>query len=348
MPDGAPRPLRAAMIGLGMVAPTHAKAIAATAGRVVLDAVCSRSRERARAFADGLDGDVPRVLPDASAVAADPMIDLAIVCTPPDARAEIVAPLADAGKPILMEKPIERTLEAAEAIVRRCERAGVPLGLVLQHRMRPGALAMREVLASGEIGEIATVEIAVPWWRQQSYYDEPGRGTFARDGGGVLISQAIHTIDLALYLAGPAARVQAMLRTSRLHEMEAEDFAVIGLDLASGAVGSIVATTASYPGAVESITINGTRGTARLVANELTVRTHDGAERTIGEASGTGGGADPMAFTHEWHQAVIEDFARVVREGGEPVASGRSALAVHRLIDAAVRSSREGRAVEVE
>lgn len=341
---------RVAMIGVGMVAGTHRRAIAAS-DRVVLEALCSRDPERARAFAaEGVEGETrsPRLLADAEAVAADPDVDFAIVCTPPNARREIVDALVAAGKPVLMEKPVERTLAAATAIVERCEKAGVPLGIVLQHRLRPAARALAEALAAGELGELAVVEIEVPWWRAQAYYDEPGRGTLARDGGGVLISQAIHAIDLALHLAGPAARVQAMMRTTRLHRMESEDFAVIGLDFASGAVGSIVATTAAYPGGTEGIALHGRRGSARLRGGRLVIAPQGGEERVVGEAGGTGGGADPMAFTHAWHQSVIEDFAAALDERRAPAVPGRDALAVHRLIDAATRSSAEGRAVDVD
>ena len=343
----------AALIGTGMVAATHVRAIAATGGAVRLGAVCSRDPSRAAAFVAGScpDGDV-RVLPDARAVADDPDVDFAILCTPPDARADIVETLASAGVPILMEKPIERSLVAATALVERCEAAGVPLGIVLQHRMRPAALELGATLAAGELGDVHAVEITVPWWRPQAYYDEPGRGTLARDGGGVLITQAIHALDLALHLVGPVAglvaRVQAMLRTTGLHRMETEDFAVIGLDFARGAVGSVVAGTASFPGGPEGIALHGTRGSARLDANRLEVVRRDGSVRTSGEAGGSGGGADPMAFTHDWHRAVIEDFATCLDGGREPVASGRDALAVHRLIDAAARSSAQGRAVDLD
>ena len=346
--DVTPEAKRAALIGTGMVAATHVRAIEATGGRVRLEALCSRDARRAATFAERVGlGDGVRVHDDVAAVAADPDIDFAIVVTPPNARGEIVETLATAGKPILMEKPIERTLAAATALVERCERAGVPLGIVLQHRVRPAALELAGILARGELGELAAVEIVVPWWREQAYYDEPGRGTLARDGGGVLISQAIHTIDLALHLAGPAARVQAMTRTTALHRMEAEDFAVIGVDFANGAVGSIVASTASFPGGSEGIALHGTLGSARLDAARLEVRLRDGTVRTVGGAGGSGGGADPMAFTHDWHRAVIEDFARCLDGARAPVAPGRDALGVHRLIDAATRSSAEGRAVDL-
>jgi len=328
-----------------MVAATHVRAIAASAGAVRLGALCSRDPDRARAFAaKHCPAAEVRTLAD---IAADPAIDFVILCTPPNARAEFVDPLVAAGKPILMEKPIERSLAAATALVERCEAAGVPLGIVLQHRARPAARALARAIEDGELGAIAAVDIHVPWWREQAYYDEPGRGTFARDGGGVLISQAIHTIDLALHLVGPASCAQAMLRTTSLHAMEGEDFAVIGIDFASGAVGSILASTASFPGAPESITLHGAHGVARLDANRLEIRTRDGAVRAEGEAGGSGGGADPMAFTHDWHRAVIEDFAACLDHGRPPLASGRDALGVHRLIDAAVRSSADGRALDI-
>ncbi|MDE3121939.1 MAG: Gfo/Idh/MocA family oxidoreductase [Paracoccaceae bacterium] len=342
--------MRAALIGLGMVADTHVAAIAATNGRITLEGVCSRHPDGAAKFAQRVSGTVrgaPKVYASVAEVAADPAVDVAILVTPPNARVEAVETLARAGKPILMEKPIERTLAAATHIVETCEAANVPLGIFLQHRMRASARRLSALLAEGALGEIGLVEIAVPWWRTQGYYDEPGRGTYARDGGGVLISQAIHTLDLALTFTGPALRVQAMARTTRLHRMEAEDVVTAGIDYASGAVGSLFATTASHPGTAESITLHGTKGSARVVSGRLDLTWRDGTTDTFGEAGGTGGGADPMAFTHAWHQAVLEDFADALEAGRPPAVTGRSALAVHHLIEALVTSSREGRAIDL-
>ena len=340
--------MRAALIGLGMVAKTHVAAIAATKGRITLEGVCARHTERAEAFAQEVSQSgqgTPKAYKTVAEIAADPDIDFAILLTPPNARIEAVEALAAAGKPILMEKPVERTLKAATRIVEICEAADVPLGIVLQHRMRASARRLSEMLAEGALGEVGLVEITVPWWREQSYYDEPGRGTYARDGGGVLISQAIHTLDLALSLTGPATRVQAMARTSRLHRMEAEDIVSGGIDYASGAVGSLFATTASYPGSAESILLHGTKGSARIVSGQLDLSWRDGTTESFGEGSGTGGGADPMAFTHEWHQAILEDFADALEHNRAPIVTGRAALAVHHLIEALVTSSREGRAI---
>jgi len=246
---------------------------------------------------------------------------------------------------VLIEKPLERTVAAAAEIVTLFERAGLSLGVVLQYRHRPTSVLLKQFVEQQPFGALASVHAVVPWWRPQAYYDEPGRGSYARDGGGVLICQAIHTLDLLLHLAGPVRQVQAMARRTRLHDMESEDFVVAGLDFVDGAVGSVVATTADYPGFPEYLTFNFERAAARLEAGVLTVSSHDGRVERHGQSGGTGGGADPMAFTHEWHRAAIADFLAAVREHRPPAVSGREALAVQGLIEAMLRASTEGRPV---
>ena len=342
--------MKVALIGLGMVSRTHVKAISEAAEGVTLKGVLSRSPSRAGDFARSAATDLgytPEVYESVQQLAEDPDIDFAIVCTPPNARSEIVSTLARAKKHILLEKPIERSLAAAKEIVEDCAAQGVLLGVVFQHRMRASARRLSEILAEGTLGPIAAVEIAVPWWRPQAYYDEPGRGSYARDGGGVLISQAIHTLDLALSLTGPVRKVQAMASTTDLHRMESEDFVSAGLVFESGAVGSLVASTASFPGRAESILLHCEKASASLVSGKLELAWQDGRRESFGEAGGTGSGADPMAFTHAWHQAIIEDFADAIAKDRDPVCTGREALLVHGVIDALVRSSAEGRAVHV-
>lgn len=333
--------MKAVLIGLGMVADMHAAAIAASGGAVRLHGVLARRHQAAEVFAARHGGTAYGSLDD---LLADPQIDFAILATPPDARAEYIAALAARGIPILVEKPLERDHARALELVETCEAAGVPLGVLLQHRMRPAAQVLRDRLA--EIGTIGTVEVRVPWWRDQAYYDAPGRGTYARDGGGVMITQAIHTIDLMLQLAGPVAAVQGITASSALHQLEAEDFAGAALVFCSGAVGTLMASVTHYPGGAEEIVLNGTRGSARLSAAELTLHPCDGTPEVIGEAATTGGGADPMAFSHAWHQAVIEDFAASVREGRAPAITGRSALPAQALIDAIARSAATGQRQE--
>ncbi|WP_204115295.1 Gfo/Idh/MocA family protein [Shimia biformata] len=329
----------AVLIGLGMVADMHAAAIADTDGAVRLAGVMARRVETAKAFADRHGG--PAVLTSVDAViAAQP--DFVILATPPDARRDYVTRLAGAGIPILTEKPLARTYAEAVELVEICDARGVGFGALLQHRMRPAAQDLMARIASGQIGDIASVELRIPWWRDQSYYDVPGRGTYARDGGGVLITQAIHTLDLMLQLCGPVETVQAMTATTALHQLEAEDFAAAALRFRSGAVGSMVASVTHYPGGAEEILLNGTKGSAVLAANRLVLHRHGAEPEEIGQAAGSGGGADPMAFSHDWHRDVIADFAEAVRQDRAPAITARSALGVHALIDAITRSAASG------
>jgi len=329
-----------------MVTATHLAAMAELQDRVHLRGVLGRNPERVDAFLEKAAGYgmTPHRYSDIAELADDRALDFAIVATSPNARLDLVRPLSEAGIHILMEKPVERTSEAASEIVDICETKGVLLGIVFQQRMREAAQRLRSLIAEGRLGAIGLVEIAVPWWRDQAYYDEPGRGTYARDGGGVLISQAIHTLDMALSLAGPVRRVQAMASKTAFHTMEAEDYVTAGLEFESGAVGSLVASTASFPGGAETITLHGTLGSARLESDMLTLTLRSGEVEKFGEDAGSGGGADPMAFTHGWHQSIIADFASAITEGRQPLVPGREALNVHALIDALVLSSKTGQA----
>ncbi len=333
------------VIGLGMASKPHAKSLVDLADRIDVRGVFARSADRRAAFA--AEYGLPAV-DSVEALLADPALDAVLILTPPNARADLVDRFSAAGKHILMEKPVERTTAAATAIVDQCEARGVKLGIVFQFRFRAAAERLAELVREGAMGKLAAARLDVPWWRPQGYYDEPGRGTYARDGGGVLISQAIHAMDLMLSLTGPVAEVQAVTATTALHEMESEDFVAGGLRFASGAVGSVVATTAGYPGRVESLSLDFENASARLNGGELSVTWRDGREEHKGDDdTATGGGADPMAFPHDWHMALIADFADAVQSGGAPRITGREALNVHRLIDALVASSKDGRAAEV-
>ncbi len=327
-----------AVIGLGMAAKPHLEALAQPDSPVRVTGVYNRSPSRAEDAARRFGHPI---FESVEAIAQDAGTDGVILLTPPDNRVALVELLAKAGKHILMEKPVERTLDAARDIVRICEKHGVRLGIVFQHRFRSGSRRLADLVRAGELGPISLVRVEVPWWRDQAYYDTPGRGTYARDGGGVLISQAIHVLDLMLSLTGPVEWVQSMVTTTAAHRMESEDFAVSGVRFVSGAAGAIVATTATYPGFAESIVIDGSAGTASLRAGELRVRWRDGREETLGEVSATGGGADPMAFPCDWHRDLIADFAGAIAENRAPAITGREALHVHALIEAIVTSSRQ-------
>ncbi|SHH17977.1 Gfo/Idh/MocA family protein [Cognatishimia maritima] len=332
-------PMRLAVIGLGMASKPHLAALKQLSQDVVVAGVYTRNPQRR---ADVAQETGWPAFSDIQSICDAKDIDGAIVITPPNARKDIVAPLAAAGKHILMEKPVERTLAGAAEIVQICETAGVTLGVVFQHRYRLGAKTLTDLVRSGKLGQIYLARVTVPWWRDQSYYDHAGRGSYEFDGGGVLITQAIHVLDLMLSLTGPVKTVSALAGTTPLHKMEAEDFAAAGLRFASGALGSIVATTASFPGGAESLELDTEHASVRLTAGELVVHWRDGQIEKTGEVTGTGGGSDPMDFPCEWHRDLIADFAASWRNGEAPLITGRTSLEVHRLIDAIERSAKSG------
>lgn len=339
------RKTRIALVGLGMAVTPHAKGLLDLADEVEVAAAFSPSAARRAAFAERF----PFPLVDSiEAILGDPAIDAVAVFTPANTHRDIGLACAAAGKHVLMEKPVDVTTERAAELVAGCRAAGVRLGIVLQHRFRPAGLRLAALLAGGGLGEIVGCSTTIRLWRPQSYYDEPGRGTLARDGGGVLMSQGIHTLDLMLSLAGPVAEVAGYVTTTPVHRMETEDMVVAAARFASGAIGVIEATTAAFPGFPEEIALTCTKGTALLRGTGLLVQWQDGRRETIEpEASAGGTGADPMAFPHDWHRAVMADFVAAIREGRDPKVTGEEALGVHRLIDALIATGWTGAPVRV-
>lgn len=344
-------PQKIAMIGTGMVAAAHLQSITDLSYKIQLTGVMARRLDSAESFAakagQACDNNVV-AYSALSDITNDSQISWVLVITPPNARMDIVSELAASGKSILLEKPVERDLERAEQVVSLCEQANVSLGIVFQHRMREASIKLASLVSGNTLGELVVAEVRVPWWREQSYYDEPGRGTYERDGGGVLISQAIHTLDLMLSLTGPVTEVAAMAHTTSLHDMESEDYVSASMKFSCGAVGSLMASTAHYPGDAESITLHFSKCVAHLQSGVLTLNWRDGREEQFGDVCTTGGGADPMAFTHTWHRSIIEDFSNAMDAGTKPCVSGREALRVHALIDALVASSEKRQTVSVK
>lgn len=338
-------PLRLAVIGLGMASRPHLPALRQLDGRIEVSGLYCRNATRRAEIAAQWGVPAHESLEE---ILDDPSVPAVILLTPPNARLDLTRKLASAGKHILMEKPLERRLEAAEQVVGICEDAGVQLGVVLQHRFRAGAQKLTSMLEDGSLGKLHLARLNLPWWRDQSYYDEPGRGTFEQDGGGVLLTQAIHLLDLMLSLTGPASEVQAMTATTGLHRMEGEDFASAGLRFANGAVGSVVATTASFPGRAEILELDTELAAVRLEAGRLEINWRTGESESFGETSESGGGSDPMDFPCDRHRALIEDFAQCLEENRPPRITGRDALTVHALIDAIERSALTGQRVEVK
>lgn len=337
---------RIAVIGLGMAVLPHAKSLVDLNDLAEVVAAYSPSQQRRQSFGERFPFPLCATLEE---VLDDPTISAVAVLTPPNTHRDLVRRAAAARKHILLEKPLEISTARAEELVAAADRAGVTLGVVLQHRFRPAGVRLAGFLRQGRLGRIVNCSTTIRLWRPQSYYDEPGRGTLARDGGGVLLTQGIHTLDLMLSLAGPVSEVMGYATTSPVHRMEAEDIVTAAVRFASGALGVIDATTTAYPGFAERIEIAGEEGSAVLAGSSLLVQLHDGTREELqpdGSAGGTG--ADPMAFPYDWHLGVWRDFLDAIDAKRPPRTSGAEALRVHRLIDALLEAGRTGAAVKVK
>jgi predicted dehydrogenase len=319
-----------AVIGLGNALQPHARSLVdlAERARVVWAAASSTARLKDVADRYGFP-----TTTDVTRAITDPAVDAVLVLTPANAHLEIAQAAFAAGKHVLCEKPLEVTLERGERLIAAGRRAGRRLAICLQMRFRPGSRRLHALLHSGELGEVQAATMMAPWWRPQAYYDEPGRGVKARDGGGVLITQAIHALDLFRWLVGIQHVAAAQVRTTAVHRMETEDYAAALVRLGNGAPGTIIATTAAYPGSPEWIHIIGSKGSARIEGGSLRVAFIDGREEVLADNSGSGGGASVMAFSHNAHRAVLGDFLDAIEQQREPAIPGEEALATQRVID---------------
>ncbi len=319
------------IIGLGAGAEPHLKSLADLADELPVRLAATPSAARAEARRAALPFPVTT---DVDAVIAHPDVEAVIVITPPNTHRDITLACLAVGKHVLVEKPIEITSARGQEMVDRADAGGLRLGVMLQHRMRPGALRLRRAMAAGELGDIVSASAIVNWWRPQAYYDEPGRGTRARDGGGVLLTQAIHALDLFRSLVGVTGVDAAQVGTTAIHHMETEDHVQALIRLGNGAPGAIIASTAAYPGSAERIEIFGTKGSASLVGGALTISRLDGTAEHVEAEGRTGSGASIMDFPHDAHRAVIADFGDAVRDGRDPAIPGREAVASQRFIEA--------------
>ncbi len=321
------------IIGLGNALAPHAKALQDLADRARVIHAVARNAGQRRSAAEVYGFSTSD---DTAAAIADPRVDAVMILTPTNAHLEIAEAAFAAGKHVLCEKPLDSTIARAERLVASGRRADRRLAVMLQLRLRAASRRLKALLEADALGEIQAATMTVPWWRPQAYYDEPGRGVKARDGGGVLMIQAIHTLDLFRWCVGISAVEAAIVRTTSLHRMETEDYATALVRLGNGAPGSIVATVAAFPGGPEQIMVIGSKGTARMDGSNLRVSLLDGTEDIVQDGGGSGGGSGFMAFSHEPHKAVISDFLDAIEQGRDPAISGEEALATQRVIDAII------------
>ncbi|HXL93279.1 MAG TPA: Gfo/Idh/MocA family oxidoreductase [Streptosporangiaceae bacterium] len=338
------------IVGTGVIAATHARAIASLPD-VRLVAVTDVRPDSAEAFA-AAHGCAAE--PDLAALLAREDVGVVCVCVPSGLHAEVGAEAAAAGKHLVVEKPIEVTLAAADKLIAAARAAGVTLTVISQHRFDAGLIELRRMLDGGALGELVLGEASTKWYRTQDYYDSAAwRGTNAFDGGA-LLNQGVHYVDLLRWCMGPVTEVTAVCTTSA-HKMEAEDVALAMLRFASGAVGTIVASTAVFPGFAQRLEITGTNGTVVVADGEI-VRTGllEGSAAAAGmavaaEASAAAdpaaAAADPAITGVASHAAQIADLLAAIEEGRQPLVSAEDGRDTLEIVRAVYESAREGRTV---
>jgi UDP-N-acetyl-2-amino-2-deoxyglucuronate dehydrogenase len=329
--------IKIAVLGAGLAAAPHFKSLHELKDIVEVDWIVLRTTKRF----DECRREFPhaKITTRIEDVVNDGSVDFALVLTPPNTHLEIAQILADANIHVLLEKPLEVNYLRSEKIVQIFQQKNMGLGLILQHRFRPATIELKKIINSKKIGDVLSGHVSVRWWRDNHYYSEPGRGTYDRDGGGVLITQAIHTIDLLIHVLGSPKSVYAQNKTTSVHKIEAEDLSCAIIEFENNVLVSLNATTAAPPGHPESIEISGTQGSITLKGGELTIKNIDGGEEKIGINQPYGAGKNPMDFNHGSHKLLIEDFINSIMNKTKPVACGNSTLATHQLIFAMTESA---------
>ena len=348
------------VVGGGAIGPTHCRAINGADGARLL-AVCDS--DPARAARLGQKFDVPSYT-DLDAFLAHDRLEAVSLCVPSGLHASLGVKVAQAGKHLLVEKPIEVSLTAADELIEACEKAGVKLGVISQHRFAPDVQRLRQAIRAGELGPMVLGQAVIKWYRSQAYYDSgEWRGTYALDGGGALMNQGIHYIDLLLWLMGsPVAAVKGASVT-RTHQIEVEDLAVATLEFADGSLGTITGSTSIYPGLPERLELHGQDGTAILEADRLIAyytRRELGdvgnyglnpaqlAQRVAELPQNEGERPDgPGSIGTDAHTAQIADFVAALRQDRPPAVTGHDARRPLELILAIYQSAREGREVRL-
>jgi UDP-N-acetyl-2-amino-2-deoxyglucuronate dehydrogenase len=313
--------VRVGILGAGGISETHARAAMAIDGVAVV-AVHGKNREKAAALAKATGAAVYDSL---EAFLAHPM-DIVAIGSPSGVHADQAIAAIRRGLHVLVEKPLDVTTARIDAVIDEADRAGVKVGVFFQDRLTPDLVAMKTAIDEGRLGAPVLASGRVKWYRPPEYYrDSAWRGTRGLDGGGVLMNQAIHTLDTMLWMCGPVARVSGRIGT-RLHEIDVEDTAAALLEFANGGLGVFEASTAAFPGFPRRIDVTGTKGSL--------VHEQEARPAQVADASG--------------HQRVIEDFLAAIRTNGTPACDAREGRRSVALIEAIYRSAASGRSETLE
>jgi predicted dehydrogenase len=332
------------IIGAGMISSFHARSVAELDGAELV-AVSGRSRERAEKLAK--DFNVPFYLDYREMLKRDD-IDIVNICTPSGMHMEPTLAAAESGKHVIVEKPVEITLERADRMIEACNRAGVKLAVIFQNRFNKGATLLREAVNDGIMGRLVLGDAYVKWYRNQEYYDSVDwRGTLEGDGGAALINQSIHTIDLLQWIMGPVESIFGRIGTFT-HDIEGEDTGLAILTFKNGAMGVIEGSTSTYPGFPERLEIHGEKGTIILEGGSVKTWEIEGIEdkpADLVEGPKAVGASSPMAISIDAHKAQIADMIDAVKNDRAPLVDGEEAKKSLQIVRSIYQSSKTGKIV---
>ena len=356
--------LRFGLIGCGGVGPTHAGALLRIE-EAELVATADVIKERAQDLAGKLS--LTKAYDSDEALLADPDIDVVCICTPSGMHADHAVRAMHAGKHVVVEKPMEITLEACDRMIDAANETGKKLTVISQHRFDPATIQVKEAIDSGKLGKIILATASVKWWRKQHYYDVANwRGTWAGDGGGSLMNQGVHTVDVLQWITGGIESVFGHTRTAA-HTIETEDIAVAALKFNCGAIGTLTASTAAFPGSPARIEIFGTEGSATIEGDRLKQMTfkngetytpesaaHDAVSVAQGgtasvkdEATRRAAFGDKKAGWGDAHRAQILDLIQAIKTDTQPLMNGPAARKPVEVVLSIYESSRSGKQVDV-
>lgn len=326
------------LIGGGNISETHARAVRSIPG-VKIAAVHGTNSEKVQRLCHEYGG---TPYGDFAAFLAHRPMNLVIIGSPSGLHATQGIAAAKQGLHVLTEKPVDISTSRADELIETAERTGVKLGVIFQDRLKPHIRQLKEWIDEGVLGKPLLVDARVKWYRPPEYYtNSRWRGTLALDGGGALINQGVHTIDLLLWLLGDVSRVQARTATE-LHAIEAEDTATMILEFMSGALGLFHATTAAYPGYPRRLEVTGTKGTVTLEHDQIIAADLlDGVSETVGIVRRDENQSASSAVVSDFrgHQAVIEDFLSAIEKNTKPVCDGREGRRSLALVEAIYRAA---------
>ncbi|HWF66404.1 MAG TPA: Gfo/Idh/MocA family oxidoreductase [Acidobacteriaceae bacterium] len=337
--------MRVGIIGTGAISQKHAQAYRNIGYEVM---VCTnRTPSKGKKFAEETGATFVDTYDE---VCRHPQVDYVDVCTLPDFRLPVVELCAETKKHVLVQKPMATDLETAGTMIEIARKAGIQLGVMSQHRFDDSTLFLKKAIADGRLGKILQADAYVKWYRSPEYYSRPVKGSWAAEGGGALINQAIHQVDVLLYLIGSIKQVFGCWQLGALHKIESEDVVNALLSYSSGATGVIQASTAFWPGYSERLEIHGTKGTAIVTGDKLTAWDvqDDSSDSVPLDREFASGASDPMAISTLTLERQFLDFGRACKTGRTPLVSGIEGYQALQVVTSIYASCREGHQVTLE